>query len=76
MTTGYGLDGQGSIPGRGKTRPGLRPIQSPIQSVLAAFSPGVKRPGSEADHTSPSSAEVKNGVAIPLFCHTSSWRGA
>jgi len=35
-------------------RPALEPIQSPIQRV-----PGVMRPGREADHSPPSSVEVK-----------------
>jgi hypothetical protein len=29
-----------------------------------------------ADHSSPSSAEVNTGGAIPLFPHTSSWNDA
>jgi hypothetical protein len=37
---------------------------------------GIKRPGPEADHSSPSSAEVKNGGAIPPFSHMSAWRSA
>jgi hypothetical protein len=39
-------------------------------------SPGVKCQGCEADHSPPSIAEVKNGGAIPLLFHMSSWRGA
>jgi hypothetical protein len=31
----------------------------PIQWVLGDLSPGLKRPGREADHSSPTSAEVK-----------------
>jgi hypothetical protein len=41
------------------SRPALEPIQSPIPRVPGALSPGVKRQGSEADHSPPSSAEVK-----------------
>jgi hypothetical protein len=37
---------------------------------------GVKRPEREADHSNPSSAEVKNGGVILSFRHTFSWRGA
>jgi hypothetical protein len=37
----------------------LGPSQPPIQWVLGALSLGVKWPGREADHSSPSSAEVK-----------------
>jgi hypothetical protein len=57
IATGYGLDGRGSNPGRGKiflfstaSRPALRPTQPLIQWVLEALSPGVKRPGRQADH--------------------------
>jgi hypothetical protein len=38
----------------------LRPTQPPIQWVPGTLSLGVKRPGLEADHSPPSSAEVKN----------------
>jgi hypothetical protein len=40
--------------------PALEPTQYPIQWVPEALSPGVKRSGREADHSPPSSAEVKN----------------
>jgi hypothetical protein len=55
------------------SRPALGPTQPPIQWVLEALSPEVKRPGHEADYLPPSSAEVKNGGAIPPPPHTSSW---
>jgi hypothetical protein len=52
IATGYGLDGRGSIPSRGKiflfstaSRPALGPIQPPIQWVQGTLSAGVKRPG-------------------------------
>jgi hypothetical protein len=77
----YGLDGRGSIPGRGMiflfsiaSIPGLRPTQPPTQLVPGTLSPGVKRPGREADHLPPSSVDVKNGGAVPPLPHTSSWR--
>jgi hypothetical protein len=38
----------------------LRPIQSPIEWETGALFLEVKRPGLEADHSHPSSAEVKN----------------
>jgi hypothetical protein len=41
------------------SRPGLGPTQ-PIQKVMGAPSLGVNWPGREADHSPPSSAEVKN----------------
>jgi hypothetical protein len=47
------------------SRPTLGPTQPPIQWVPGAPSPGVKRQGRETDHSPPSSAEVKNGGAIP-----------
>jgi hypothetical protein len=68
-----------SNPGRGKiflfftmSRPALRPTHPPIQWVPGALSPGAKRPGRKADHSPPSSAEVKNGGAIPSFPYMSS----
>jgi hypothetical protein len=51
--------------------------QPPIQRVLVALSVRVKRPGREADHSPPSSAEVK--ACVELYLHspsTLSWRGA
>jgi hypothetical protein len=42
------------------SRPVLRPTQPPIQWVQGFLSLGVKRPVREADHSSPSSTEVKN----------------
>jgi hypothetical protein len=41
------------------SRTALGPTQPPIEWVPGAFSLGVKRPGREADHSPPSSAEVK-----------------
>jgi hypothetical protein len=41
------------------SRPALGSTQPPIQWVPGALSPGTKRPGREADHSSPASAEVK-----------------
>jgi hypothetical protein len=52
------------------------PTQPPIQWVTRAISPGVKRPGREADHSPASSAEVKECVELYLhFSNRSSWRG-
>jgi hypothetical protein len=63
----YGLDDQGleSRLGLGfffttAFRPPLGPAQPPIQWVPGDLSLGVKRPGHKADHSHPSSAEVKN----------------
>jgi hypothetical protein len=75
IETGYGLDGRGSITGRGKivlisvtskTSSGACPASCPIRT-------GWISPRREADHSSPTSAEVKNGGAIPPLPHMSSW---
>jgi hypothetical protein len=59
------------------SRTALGPTQPPIQWVSGALSLGVKRPGREADHSSPSSAQVKECVEIYLHSfNTPSWRGA
>jgi hypothetical protein len=52
----------------------LGPTQPPIQLIPEALPLGLKRPGREADHPPPSSAEVKNAGAILHLPHTSSWR--
>jgi hypothetical protein len=69
IATGYGSDdrgGRSSSPGRVKnflfstaSRPVLGPTQPPIQWVQGALSPRVKRQGREADHSPPTSTEVK-----------------
>jgi hypothetical protein len=41
------------------TTAALGPTQPPIQRVSGALSLGIKRPEREADHSPPSSAEVK-----------------
>jgi hypothetical protein len=58
------------------SRLALGPKEPPTKWVLEALSPGVKRLGREADHSPPSSAEVKNGIAIPPLPHASSWHTA
>jgi hypothetical protein len=68
IATGYGLDDQGvgvRVPVGSRiffsksSRLALGSTQPPIQWVPGALSPGVKRPGREADHSPPTSAEVK-----------------
>jgi hypothetical protein len=68
IVTGYGLNRRvrSSSPGRGNnfvvstsSRTVLGPTEPPIQWVMVALSPGVNRPGREAEHSPPSSAEVK-----------------
>jgi hypothetical protein len=58
------------------SRPALRPTQSSIQWIPAAVSPGVKRPRREADHSPPTSADIKKTWVYTLLPHTSSWRSA
>jgi hypothetical protein len=48
-------------------------VRTPIQWVPRVLSRVVKWPG---HHSPESSAEVKNGGAIPLLLHTPSWRGS
>jgi hypothetical protein len=52
---------------------GPHPASCPMGTPVSS---GVRRPGCEADHSLPSSAEVKNGGAVPPVPHMSSWRGA
>jgi hypothetical protein len=83
IALGYGLDDRGSrvrFPaGVGnyslhhRVRTAVGPTQPRIQW---AFFLGVKRPGSEADHSPPSSAEVKNAWSFTTTPPMSSWRGA
>jgi len=64
----YVLDDQSSLSGKRNeffplataSRQALGLTQPPIQLVPGAFSSEVKRPGREADHSPPSTAEIKN----------------
>jgi hypothetical protein len=61
------------------SRPALGSTQPPIQLVPGAFSPGIKRPGREADHSPPTNAEVKKTSerrSIHPLPHTPSWGSA
>jgi hypothetical protein len=58
------------------SRTSLGATQPLIQWVPGVLTLEVKRPGHEADHSPPSSAEVKECVELYLHPHTSSWRGA
>jgi hypothetical protein len=79
IASGYRLDGQGSISGRGRYVSLLHSVQTGSVVHPASYpwpvSLGVKRQGREADLTTPSSAEVKNGGAMFQLPYTSSWRG-
>jgi hypothetical protein len=48
------------------SRTALGPTQPPIQWLPVVLSLGIKRPGREADHSPPSSAEVKEWVELYL----------
>jgi hypothetical protein len=74
----YGLDDRGfeSWQGLGiflfttTSRTALGPTQPPIKWVLESLSLGVKRSGREADHSPPSSADVKNAwsyTSVPQY---------
>jgi hypothetical protein len=62
ITTGYGLDDRGvavRVPVV-SSKPALGPTQPSTQWVSNGdFSPSVKLPGREADHSPPASAEIK-----------------
>jgi hypothetical protein len=59
------------------SRMALGPTQLLFQWVPVALSLGIKRPRREADHSAPSSAEVKECVELYLHSPTTpSWRGA
>jgi hypothetical protein len=80
IATGYGLDDlmiRARFPAGDGNFSLLYCVQPPIQWVRGVLSLRVKRPGLEADHSPPSSAEVKE--CVELYFHssnTSSWRGA
>jgi hypothetical protein len=71
---GYGLDGRDSILHRVQTNCGAQPA-SYSMGTGGSFH-AVKRQGREADRSLPSSAEVKNGGAMPPLPNTSSRHGA
>jgi hypothetical protein len=73
IATGYGMDSRGVGAG-----PVLGPTKPPIQRVPVALSPrGVQRPGREADHSPPTSAEIKNTwIYTSILPHTYSRRSA
>jgi hypothetical protein len=58
------------------SRSALRPTQTPVQSVSGALSLGAKGQVREADHSPPSSAEIKKGGAILPLLRISSWHSA
>jgi hypothetical protein len=75
-TADYGLDGPNSINQHLKIfvsstrcRQILGPTQPHIQWVPGTLVPGVKRTAREADHSPPSSAQIKKGGAITPAPH-------
>jgi hypothetical protein len=68
-------DGNFSLHYRVQNGSGDHPASYPMS--IRALSVGVKRPGSEADHSPPSDAEVKECVELYLnSLNVPSWRGA
>jgi hypothetical protein len=83
MSLGYGLDDRCSMvrfpagAGNFSLHTPLGPTQPPIQWVPGALFLRVKRTGREADHSPPSSADVKEWVELylhspntPSWCHS------
>jgi len=60
------LAGARKYPRQHHVQPALRPTQPPVKWVLGALSLVVKRPRCEADHSPPSSVEVKNAWSYTL----------
>jgi hypothetical protein len=76
IALGYGLDDRG-FKSRQRlgiflsttaSKPALGPTQPPTQRVPGALSMGIKWPGCEADHSIPSTAEVKE--CVELYLHS------
>jgi hypothetical protein len=83
--TGYRLDGWVRFQAEQETflypaasRPAMTPAHSACHTVeyWELRSSGAKRPGCEADQSSRSSIEVKNGESLPTLLNTSFWRRA
>jgi hypothetical protein len=80
IATGYGLDNWGvgvRVPVRSRifstsSRPALGSTHPHIQWVPGAPSPVVRRPGREANHSPPASAEVKKMCSLRPLYHTPS----
>jgi hypothetical protein len=66
--------GAGNFPFDTVSRPALGPTQPPVQWVPEDLSPWVKWPGREADHSPPSTAEVKE--CTELYLHSPILHGA
>jgi hypothetical protein len=69
--------GQRIFPLTSVSRPALGSTQPPVKWISGVLSPGVKaRPGRDADHSPPSSAEVVNEEIYLLSPQTPPWRVA
>jgi hypothetical protein len=78
IATGYRLDDPGSIPDSARFIPYLqRPdrLWGPPSLLYNGYL-WLFPPGHEADHSTPSSAEVKKGGVIPPLPNVSSWHNA
>jgi hypothetical protein len=82
VATDYELDGRGSISSGARdcslshSVPAGSGVHLSCLVRTGSLPSRLKRPGREADLSSPSCAEAKNDGAIPPLRHTSSWRGA
>jgi hypothetical protein len=77
IATGYGLEVQGFGLEIFLFSKASRPVLGPTQPMgNGDFSPGVKGLWREADHSPPSSVEVKNTRRYTSTTSTSSWCGA
>jgi hypothetical protein len=68
IATAYGLDGLGIESRWERDFPHLsRPVVKPTHNGYRVFPGDEVRPGREADHSPPPSAEVKNRVELYLY---------
>jgi hypothetical protein len=79
IVTGYELDERVSIPAGAREFAVFHSVQtgchppSFLYSMYGGSFPGLKRLGSDADHSHPSSVDVKNGRGIPPLPYASLW---
>jgi hypothetical protein len=77
IATGYRLDSWGSSPGRGKISFSTPQRPDQLWGQLVSSSLGTEGSvGVKADHSLPSSAEIKNCGVIPPLSHMSPWHSA
>jgi hypothetical protein len=68
--------GKEIFPFRMVLRLAVGPPELAVQSVPGTVSPGMKWKGCKVDRLPLSVAKVKNGGAVAVLFHTSSWHGA